>query len=350
MKKVEFNYQKWKLKRRRSFSFYFVLATMIIIMVTAVISSLLTDVISNLLDNSIKIPDFVFIMIISLIVGLILAYLIGKMLLFPLKKLQNMMDEVAKGNLNIRTDEKSIFDEIEDIYHYFNVMMDELRATETIQSDFISNVSHEFKTPLNTIDGYASLLMDKNLTEKEKEAYINKIHYNVSRMNELIGNILLLSKLDNQTIDSKKKLYSLDEQIRQSIVYLEPKWDSKQIIFDVDLDQINYFGNEGIMMHVWNNLIDNAIKFSPQSGIIKIKLKEIDNQIVYFIEDDGPGIPEQAKNYIFNKFYQSDTSHKAEGNGLGLALAKKILDISDGTIETENLYPKGCRFKVTLHQ
>lgn len=349
MKKIDFNPKKWKLKKRHSFGYYFVLLTMLLTFVTSTISTLMTELINRFLEDSIKIPDFVYIIVISLIVGLVLSIFISKVLLGPIKNLQNMMEEVSRGDLSIRSPETSNFDEIEDIYHYFNQMMDELQATEIIQSDFISNVSHEFKTPLNAIDGYATLLEDGNLTAEEKEEYLEKIHFNTKRMNELIGNILLLAKLDNQNIELKKITYSLDEQIRQSIVYLEPKWEAKKINFDVDLEEVNYFGNENIMMHVWNNLIDNAIKFSPDNGIIRIKLKKEKNRIIYIIEDDGPGISEDTKEYIFNKFYQADTSHKVEGNGLGLSLVKKILDLSDSTVETENLYPTGCRFIVHLN-
>lgn len=295
------------------------------------------------------IPSYITIVTISLIAGLTLTFIVGKTLISPIKKLKNMMNEVANGNLTIKVEEKSIIDEVEDIYHYFNLMMEELRSTETIQSDFISNVSHEFKTPLNAIAGYATLLSSENVTEEERKEYINKIIYNTQRMNELIGNILLLSKVDNQSIDYKKSHYSLDEQIRRSILFLEPKWSNKNINFDVELDDINYYGNESIMIHIWNNLIDNAIKFSPLGGNIEMRLYKEDSRIIFSIGDEGPGIPEDLIKYIYNKFYQIDVSHKSDGNGLGLALVKKILDISNGEIIVENKDTKGTIFKVILY-
>ena len=257
------------------------------------------------------------------------------------------MNKVAEGDFSVKVTEDSIFDEVDDMYHYFNMMMDELRATEIIQSDFISNVSHEFKTPINAIEGYITLLSDDNISIEEKEQYVEKIMKNTERMSQLISNVLLLSKLENQTIDTKIKSFSLDEQIRQVIILLEPKWVEKNVEFDIELDEIDYLGNEGIMFHVWNNLIGNAIKFGPKNGKITIQLKK-DDKVKFIIEDEGPGIDEESIKFIFNKFYQTDTSHKSDGNGLGLSLVKKIVDLCNGSIIVENKENTGCRFTVIL--
>ncbi len=343
MKKINI-VKNWKSKKRYSFHFYFVLITTVVVTITECLSLLFT----NIFNTYKGLPTISIIMILSIIIGIILSILFGKVILIPINNLKKLMNEVVNGNLDVKVEEKSKIDEVEDMYHYFNLMMKELKSTEIIQSDFIANVSHEFKTPLNAIDGYATLLSDKDLSDEEKEKYIEKIIYNSRRMNELIGNILLLSKIDNQSIDSKKNEYSLDEQIRQSIVFLEPKWSAKNIEFDVELENVMFYGNESIMFHVWNNLIDNAIKFSPINGVIKIRLVNKNNKIYFTIDDFGSGISDEDKKYIFNKFYQADSSHRSEGNGLGLALASKILNLVDGTIEVENLSPTGCRFIVVL--
>ena len=178
--------------------------------------------------------------------------------------------------------------------------------------------------------------------------YVEKILFNTRRLSELVGNILLLSKVDNQTFPSKNARYRLDEQIRKTIVLLEPNWSAKEIDFDVDLAEVEYTGNESLMLHVWSNLIGNAIKFDPYGGMIRMRLASADGQIIYTIEDNGPGIDEEAQKHIFDKFYQSDSSHKEEGNGLGLALVKRILDNCGGNIVVENLPIAGCRFTVTL--
>ena len=348
MKKINIRKVSWKLKKKISFTIFFMIVSVVVIMVTIGASSLLSDLLNNIFGEKIVIPNIVMNLIFGIVIGIALTYVISIVLLYPIKKLKNMMNEVANGDLTIRAKETSSIDEIEDIYHYFNVMMEELRATEIIQSDFISNVSHEFKTPLNAIDGYTTLLSSPDLTNEEKEQYLQKIHYNVNRMNELIGNILLLSKLDNISINSNNCLYRLDEQIRNSIVFLEPKWEQKKINFDIELEEINYYGNESLLIHVWNNLIDNAIKFGPCNGNIVIKLYKENKNIIFTIQDDGPGISDEVQKFVFNKFYQVDTSHKSDGNGLGLALVKKILDISNGNIKIENNEEKGCKFIVTL--
>lgn len=348
MKKIDIK-KYWKIKKRLGFHFYFVFYSVLTIYVTVTISDFITKYFNDWLIKFVNIPDIVVLLAFSLIIGFVLSFFVGKMLLSPINKLKEHMDLVSTGNFGVEITAKSKIDEVEDMYHYFNVMIKELRSTEIIQSDFISNVSHEIRTPLNAVEGYATLLTNKDLTEEEKNIYIDKILYNTKRMNKLISNILLLSKVDNMSIESNKKLYCLDEQIRQSIVFLEPKWSEKNIFFNVELEEVKYFGNEELMIHVWNNLISNAIKFSPNDGEISMSLTSIDNKIIFIIEDNGPGIIESDIRKIFNKFYQSDTSHKSEGNGLGLALVKKILDISHCEITVENKIPHGCKFIVVLY-
>ena len=157
-----------------------------------------------------------------------------------------------------------------------------------------------------------------------------------------------MSKIDNQPIQTKQNTFRLDEQIRQAIVLLEPEWVKKDVEFEVDMEDIEYCGNEGLLHHVWYNLIGNAIKFNPRFGLIRIRLKNKGEDILFEIEDSGPGISEEAKKHIFDKFYQGDSSHKEEGNGLGLALVKKILNLSNGEITAENIPGGGCRFTVVL--
>ena len=349
MKKFHLKPKKiWKSKKRHSFHLYFILFATIIVTVSTTFPSAVYAIIHQVTGKSSTFPEIIIVTVSSLLVGAVLSFFIGKILLAPIKKLQNMMGEVANGNFDVHIEEKHYFDEVEDMYHYFNVMVKELKATETIQTDFISNVSHEFKTPLNAIEGYATLLSDKTISNEEKDLYTDKILFNLRRMNQLVHNVLLLSRVDNHSIEKKVNKFLLDEQIRQSILFLESKWMEKNIEFDVDFETINYIGNEALLSHVWNNLISNAIKFSPTNGVIRMRLRQDKNWNIFIIEDDGPGVNEEAKKYIFNKFYQADTSHKEEGYGLGLALVKRIIDIENGHVEVENLYHKGCRFVVYL--
>lgn len=295
-----------------------------------------------------EVPPYTLVVVLVVIVGGTSAWFVNKILLGPIKKLSDAMDEVANGNFDVYLESANRIKEVKNMCDKFNIMTKELRSTEILQSDFIANASHEIKTPITAIEGYTMLLQNEETTEADKKVFINKILFNTRRLSELVGNILLLSKIDNQAIETKKKKFRLDEQIRQSILLMEPKWVKKEIEFDVDLESVIYEGNESLLQHVWNNLIDNAIKFSPEGELVVLRLRKEKEKIVFTIEDEGSGIPEEAHYKIYNKFYQTDDSRKQEGNGLGLALVKKILDLYQGEIKVENLPKKGCRFTVTL--
>ena len=283
-----------------------------------------------------------------LMIGLVVTSQLSKYFFNPIKKLRHAMDKVAAGDFSVRLEEESNSKEILEIYTGFNLMAHEMNATEILQSDFVSNVSHEFKTPINAIEGYSTLLQDSENLNDEQREYIDKILFNTKRLSSLVGSILLLSKLENRQIPSHQTQYRLDEQIRQSIVALEPAWAQKDIEFDVELDRVSYLGNEPMLRHVWDNLISNAIKFSPRGGIVTLRLTGDPRKLIFTVEDQGPGLSEEAQKHIFDKFYQADNSHKQEGNGLGLALVKRILTIENGAVTAENIPAGGCRFTVTL--
>lgn len=177
---------------------------------------------------------------------------------------------------------------------------------------------------------------------------MDKIIFNTQRLSTLTGSILLLSKLENQQIPTGQSRFSLDEQIRQAIVDLEPVWAQKDIEFDVEMPAVTYFGNEMLLRHVWGNLLSNAVKYSPRQGTVQIGLAEQGGEITFWIKDEGPGIPDDAMKHIFTRFYQADSSHKQEDNGLGLALVDKILKLEGGRIVAENMPHGGCRFTVFL--
>lgn len=282
------------------------------------------------------------------LIGGTTTVLISKRYFAPISKLSAEMQKVAQGNFDIEIKTDSKIKAIKDIYSDFNLMVKELNATETVQTDFVSNVSHEIKTPITAIEGYATLLQNSKETTDEQSEYIDKILLNTKRLSELVGNILLLSKVDNKAIQTKRTNYRLDEQIRQSLVLLEPKWSQKEIEFDIDMEDLVYYSDEGLTIHIWNNLIDNAIKFSPPKGLIEISLKKDGEKVVFIIKDNGPGILESEATHIFNKFYQCDSSHKIEGNGLGLSLVKNILALLGGEVRVENAQSGGAKFTVIL--
>ncbi len=285
---------------------------------------------------------------VCLLIGILVTSQLSKYFFNPIKKLRVAMDKVADGDFSVRLEGKSSSKEIMEIYTGFNLMAHELSSTEILQTDFVSNVSHEFKTPINAIEGYSTLLQDSENLKDDQHEYIDKILFNTQRLSSLVGSILLLSKLENQQIPTNQTEYRLDEQIRQSVVALESAWVQKDIELDVELDRVSYLGNEQMMRHVWDNLISNAVKFSPQGGMVKLRLTQKARKLIFTIEDQGPGLSEDAQKHIFDKFYQGDTSHKQDGSGLGLALAKRILTIEKGQITAENIHDGGCRFTVTL--
>jgi len=310
----------------------------------------LIDNIAHTLNPSWNVPLLLELVIVSVVVGGVMTAIISRTFFNPIKYLRQAMDKVANGDFTIQLDtDKSTSNEIKELYAGFNMMTGELRATEILQTDFISNVSHEFKTPINAIEGYSTLLQGcENLDDDQKE-YVEKILFNTGRLSSLVSNILLLSKIENQSIQAKRELYSLDEQIRETIVALETAWAPKNIELDVELDSVKYNGNEIMMRHVWSNVISNAIKFTPENSTVSIRLQNQKDKFVFSVIDQGEGLSDEAQKHLFDKFYQADTSHKSEGNGLGLALVKQILDIDGGNITAENVNGGGCQFTVTLH-
>ncbi len=318
------------------------------LVISVVLAAIFAWILDVILPENIKIPLVVEVLIFSLIIGCVFTGFISKWFFDPIKKLGEAMEKVADGDFTLQLETKSSSKEIQELYSGFNLMTHELNTVEVLQSDFVSNVSHEFKTPINAIEGYTMLLQGGENLDEDQRQYVEKILYNTKRLSDLVGNILLLSKIENQTIQTNQTTYRLDEQIRQSVVALEPAWSEKEIEFDVELDSVEYTGSEGLMRHVWDNLISNAIKFSPRGGAVTLRLTKKDESITVSVADNGSGISEEAKKRIFDKFYQEDSSHKQEGNGLGLALVKRILIIADGKIEVENLKESGCRFTVDL--
>ena len=325
----------------------FIMVSMAEIFGTLIISGLLSWLSKMILNRVIEVPDIIWLLIFSVIIGITVSIVINIILLRPVVKLSKAMKQVAAGDFSIRLKSDNRIQEIRDSYDSFNLMVQELEATETLQTDFVANVSHEFKTPINAIEGYATLLQDGG-DEANQRSYVERILLNTRRLSTLVGNILLLSKVSNHAIPIAKTNYRVDEQIRQAILLLEPQWSERNVEFDVDLEEVTWNGPESLMHHVWSNLIGNAIKFGPQDGLVRVVLKQTDGRFVFTVEDQGSGVPEEERQRIFHKFYQLDSSHKQEGNGLGLALVKQIVDGCDGDIIASNLPDGGCCFEVTL--
>ncbi len=278
----------------------------------------------------------------------LMSYFIGQRILTPMVKLSKASKEVARGNYNISVSDSSKLDEVQTTFRNFNAMVKQLDSVATLSSDFVANVSHEFKTPLTAIEGYAMLLQDQSLPDEERAEYVEKILLNTHRLTTLVGNILMLSKIESAQLATQFTDFRLDEQIRQSVVALENEWNAKDVSFDVLMEEIQINSCESLLSHVWMNLISNAIKFSPNGASIVLRLQEQKECVVFTVSDFGCGMSEEEQQHIFDKFYQADTSHKSEGHGLGLAMVRRIVELLDGVVEVESAPSKGATFHVIL--
>ncbi len=326
---------------------HYILAIIVIIMIAAIIvSGGLNAIFLWALNNPIRFFDFIWVIVGIAASSAITYFVMKRSIVSPLSKLEDAMTKVSAGDFSVHIETNSRIEEIKRFYDNFNIMVKELRSTELLQSDFVANVSHEFKTPINAIEGYATLLQGGNLGQEEAD-YLSKILFGTKKLSELTEGILLLSKIENQSIVVKNEKIRLDEQIRQAVVFLESKWEQKNLDFDANLDEIYFYGNENLLFRVWVNLIDNAIKFSPDGGVVTLELKNENGFAVFSVEDEGIGITEEAKKHVFDKFYQADDSHFSQGNGLGLTLVKRILATQNGTAEVADS-KIGAKFVVKL--
>lgn len=284
------------------------------------------------------------ILIFSVAVGTSLFAIFGKHPLKPVRRLKWAVREIIQGNYNVQV-ERSLIPELDDLITDFNLMARELRSVEALRNDFIDNFSHEFRTPIVSIRGFAKLLKSDQLTAVERDDYLNIIIDESNRLVLLSSNVLTLSKLESQAMQPEKKLFSLDEQLRRVIVFLEPTWKKKSLQFEIDLEPVTILGNEDLLKQVWLNLIGNAIKFTPESGQIGVRLLASGT---VEISDTGIGMSETTAKRIFEKFYQGDPAHAVQGHGLGLALVQRIINLCDGQISVESQQGEGTTFTVSL--
>ena len=272
----------------------------------------------------------------------------------PVNRILETTERISSGNFSEETPlihkNEANFNEFDLIIQDLNRMAKELSGIETLRTDFISNVSHELKTPLSSIQNYAVLLQSEDLSKEEIREYSINITESSRHLSELISNILRLNKLENQELFPDVKEYDLSEQLIQSILRYESVWEEKNIDIDTQIDDgIRIHADESLMEIVWNNLISNAVKFTPENGTIRVSLKRDGKRTSVTVSDNGAGMSEETVSHIFEKFYQGDTSHAAKGNGLGLALVKRILDIHKADINVESAVGEGSAFTVTLN-
>lgn len=273
--------------------------------------------------------------VISIVIGAVLTAVTSRVTLKQVNRIVNQMNRLAAGDFKARLTigrplcAHPTFAEITDS---FNKMAEELENTEMLRGDFINNFSHEFKTPIVSISGFAKLLKRGNLTEEQKKEYIDIIEEESVRLASMATNVLNLTKYENQTILTDVTSFNLSEQIRSSILELEGKWAKKNVDFDLAFDEYIISGNKDMLRQVWLNLIDNAVKFSPYGETVVISIKNTSNMYVVSVQNKGPEITTEQQKKIFNKFYQADESHASEGNGIGLALVKGVTQLHGGEV------------------
>lgn len=270
----------------------------------------------------------------------------------PVEQILNGVQSIAEGDFSVKLTPRHTYeryDEFDVIMEHVNTMAKELSKVEVFRSDFIANVSHEIKTPLAVIQNYAMALQG-NLSEEVRREYAATLVGAAKRLTNLVVNILKLNRLENQEIVPQFAEINAGEQLRERLLEMEEVFERKGLSFDCDIDDAKMRTDESFLEIVWNNLLSNAIKFTPQGGSVFISLKEENNCVVLVVKDTGIGMDAETGARIFDKFYQGDTSHATEGNGLGLALVKKVVDILGGEISVISEPQKGSQFTVKLRK
>ena len=282
------------------------------------------------------------------VIGTFISAVASEIILKPLNQLIKATEAVATGDFSVRVEESGGDSEIGDLLRNFNHMTEELAGIEMFRNDFINNFSHEFKTPIVSIRGFAKQLQNENLSIEKRREYTDIIVDESERLANMSSNILLLSKFENQQLITNQAEYDLDEQIRKCIILLEKQWSRKSIEIDLDLAPVKIYNNAEMLSHLWINLIENAVKYSPDHGKITISCGENGEDILFSISNTGDGMDDSTIKRIFDKFYQGDKSHSSQGSGIGLSIVKRIVELCKGEIAVESKIGRGTAFTVKL--
>ena len=285
----------------------------------------------------------------AVVIGAAVAAAFSRIPLKPLRKIAEAADRLAAGDFSARINLK-MGGELQELNTSFNNMANELEQSQMLRSDFINNFSHEFKTPITSIRGFAKMIREHNLSREETDEYLDIIIAESDRLVDLSANVLNLSKVENHTILTKTADFNLREQMRRLIVILENRWEEKNLFINLNCNEVYINGNEEMLRQVWINLIDNAIKFADRGSEITVTILEEQEYAAVRITDRGEIIKPETLGRIFDKFYQGDTSHGVKGNGLGLAVAAKIVDLHKGSISVIRSDEEQTAFEVRLRR
>lgn len=342
MKKKASILKKSKKKQRIALSLFFSLFIFLILLTTllmalAVVYFFLKQEVLFVLDEYISeiYSILLFMGGVSLFFGTALSFLASRILLGPLNHFVNHLNRLAAGDFKTRMHVRGgIYNlsTVREISDSFNMMAEELENTEMLRSDFINHFSHEFKTPIVSIAGLAKVLKKGNLPEEQKQQYFHAIEEESMRLAAMATNVLNLTKVENQAILGNVSTFNLSEQIRSAILLLENKWAEKNIELQLDFDEHIIEANEELLKQVWINLIDNAVKFVPRCGTVFVSVEEAGETLLVSIGNTGSEISPAKQRKIWNKFYQGDESHAGEGNGIGLAIVRRIIELHGGAV------------------
>ena len=348
---------KWTLRK------YIAIVSILTFISSCIISTAITiGAIKIFYKEAITYEKLVLVCILILVLALIIAWFslwVGAgHLTKPLIDVSNTVKQVAEGNFKVnikRRDttkcEYEYINEVDELAKNVNKMVAELDGMDYMRKDFMSNVSHEIKTPIAAITGFTEILLDGSIDESERQEYLEVINKESMRISRLCENMLHMSRLDSLVIVANLQKIRLDEQLRKCIILLSEKWSNKEIDFSIDLEEVSILSDYDMLQQVWINLIDNAIKYSRENCKIDISVKRLnDKSVKVSISDNGIGIEEGKLHRIFDKFYQCEASHKKSGSGLGLSISKRIVELLNGTIECKSKKDSGTTFEVTLLQ
>jgi len=275
------------------------------------------------------------IVLICVALGTALSAITGRVPLKPVNKVINAMNRLASGNYHTRLSFNGPLAKhpaVREVTDSFNAMAEELEHTELLRADFVNNFSHEFKTPIVSIAGFAMLLRKGDLSEQEREEYLEIIENESLRLSAMATNVLNMTKVENQTILTDVRSFNLSEQLRSCVLQLENRWTGKDLEWEMEPMEYTVSGSEELLREVWLNLLDNAIKFSPKWGVIRVSITERDGITAVSVTNTGSEIAPEERERIFQKFYQSDRSHATEGNGIGLAVVKRVVELHRGAV------------------
>lgn len=284
----------------------------------------------------------------SLSLSILISLLLWFGILLPLGNISRAAKRVAKGDFSARVEPCHSLRELKELTDNFNRMVQELGSIESLRNDFVTTISHEFKTPLAAIEGYATLLQDPSLSPSQEEEYVRIIIDSTRQLSSMAGNILLLSRLEQQEIVTNQSSFKLDEQIRQAILMLEPLWEKKCLDLDIELPSVRYYSNPELLLQIWINLIQNAIKFTPPGGTLMVRMEVLSHEAVVSVADTGIGMDEEQQKRIFEKFYSRTSDPALGGNGLGLSITKRIVELLHGSIHVKSKPDEGSCFTVRL--